>query len=213
MTSSTQPPIDGRSRRKIETRRRLVASARELFAAEGIDAVRINEITEAAGVGFGSFYNHFESKDAIVGAVVEEVATELGEAIERATADLDDAAEVVAVAHRTIVERCAADPRLGWLLVRLDVTHDLALQALAPFAARDLERGVATGRFAVDHPAAALIASGGALLAVVRAVLRSGADVDPTEAASRHAALMLLLLGVPASEADAIAHRPLPAAA
>ncbi len=127
--SSTDEPTDGRSRRKIETRRRLVEAARARFASDGIDAVRINEITEAAGVGFGSFYNHFEGKDAIVAAVVEEVATELGEAIERATADLDDAAEVVAVAHRTIVERCAADHRLGWLLVRLDVTHDIALQS------------------------------------------------------------------------------------
>lgn len=213
MTSSTDEPTDGRSRRKIETRRRLVEAARACFASDGIDAVRINEITEAAGVGFGSFYNHFEGKDAIVAAVVEEVATELGEAIERATAELADPAEVVAVAHRTIVERCAQDPLLGWLLVRLDVTHDIALQALAPFAARDLERGVAAGRFTVEHPAAALIASGGALLAVVRAVLRSGADVDAAEAGSRHAALMLVLLGVPAGEADAIAARPLPAAA
>lgn len=211
MTSSTEP-TDGRSRRRIETRRRLVAAARSCFATEGVDAVRINEITEAAGVGFGSFYNHFESKDAIVAAVVEEVATELGEAIERATADLDDAAEVVAVAHRTIVQRCAEDPPLGWLLVRLDVTHDIALQTLAPFAARDLERGVDSGRFVVEHPASVLIASGGALLAVVRAVLRSGDDVDATEAASRHAALMLVLLGVPAGDADAIARRPLPAA-
>jgi AcrR family transcriptional regulator len=212
MTSSTEPPLDGRTRRRIETRRRLVASARGLFADEGIDAVRINEITEAAGVGFGSFYNHFESKDAIVAAVVEEVATELGQAIERATADLDDPAEVVAVAHRTIVERCAHDHPLGWLLVRLDVTHDIALQALAPFAARDLDRGVAAGRFVVDHPASVLIASGGALLAVVRAVLRSADAVDAGEVASRHAALMLVLFGVPAAEADAIARRPLPSA-
>lgn len=211
MTSSAEP-TDGRSRRRIETRRRLVAAARACFATEGVDAVRINEITEAAGVGFGSFYNHFEGKDAIVAAVVEEVATEIGEAIECATSDLDDAAEIVAVAHRTIVERCAQDPLLGWLLVRLDVTHDIALQALAPFAARDLERGVASGRFTVAHPTAALVASGGALLAVVRAVLRSGDDVDAREAASRHAALMLVLLGVPAGEAEAIAERPLPAA-
>lgn len=210
MSTPAEPPTDGRTRRRLETRRRLIAAARARFASEGIDAVRINEITESAGVGFGSFYNHFDSKDAIVAAVVEEVATQLGEAIELATAQLADPAEVVAVAHRTIVERCAADAPLGWLLVRLDITHDLALQALAPFAARDLERGIASGRFAVEHPAAVLIASGGALLAVVRAVLRSGDDVDPREAASRHAALMLVLLGVPAGEADEIARRPRP---
>jgi len=35
------------------------------MAERGMEGVAINEITEAADVGFGSFYNHFESKEAI----------------------------------------------------------------------------------------------------------------------------------------------------
>lgn len=34
-----------------------------VMAAEGADAATINDITEAADVGFGSFYNHFASKE------------------------------------------------------------------------------------------------------------------------------------------------------
>src|SRR5262245_42665756 len=53
------------ARRKRETREKLLRAAFRLIAERGVDGVAINEITEAADVGFGSFYNHFESKDAI----------------------------------------------------------------------------------------------------------------------------------------------------
>jgi AcrR family transcriptional regulator len=44
------------ARRKRETRDKLLRAAFRLMAQRGIDAVAINEITEAADVGFGSFY-------------------------------------------------------------------------------------------------------------------------------------------------------------
>ena len=48
------------ARRRRETRARLLDAALKLMADRGMDGVAINEITEAADVGFGSFYNHFE---------------------------------------------------------------------------------------------------------------------------------------------------------
>ncbi|MBO9533181.1 MAG: TetR/AcrR family transcriptional regulator [Solirubrobacteraceae bacterium] len=206
-TPTDEQPLGRRERRKLETRAKLVAAARSLIAGQGVDAVRINEITDEADVGFGSFYNHFESKEAIVAAVVEAVASELGDAIDAATSDLDDAAEVMAVAHRTIIDRAAAEPTLGWLLVRLELSHDVVSTALGPYALRDLQRGIAAGRFHVDDQAATLIALGGALLGAVRAVLLGRVGDDP---AITHAALALQLLGLPAGEAQEVARRPLP---
>ena len=66
------PPSDRRTRRREQTREKLVRAARVVFARKGIDNTRINEITEEADVGFGSFYNHFDSKEAIVEAVLAE---------------------------------------------------------------------------------------------------------------------------------------------
>ena len=111
-------------------------------------------------------------------AVVEQAATAAGEAIDVATKDLENPAEVVVVAHRSIVGP-AADPEFGWLLVRLEISHDLAFAALGPYAARDLRRGMKAGRFDVADPALALVAAGGALLAVVRAVLQGRATRTP----------------------------------
>ena len=207
MTTDAGPPVDRRTRRKAETRAKLIEAARAVFARQGSDATRINEITEEADVGFGSFYNHFESKDAIVAAVVEETARSIGAAVDAATAELDDPAEVVAVGHRTVLRHATADPEFGWLLLRLELTHDLASTALGPYAIRDLERGLESGRFVVDDPALALAASGGAMLGVVRSLLRGHAAED---ADVHHAAGVLRLLGVPADEAAQIAARPLP---
>jgi AcrR family transcriptional regulator len=200
-------PLDRRARRKAETRARLVDAARAVFARQGIDATRINEITDEADVGFGSFYNYFESKEAIVEAVLEQTASATGAAIDEATADVEDPAEVVAVAHRTLVERAATDPHWGWLLVRLDVSHDVALAALGPYAARDLARGIEEGRFNVADPQVALVASGGAMLAVMRAVLDGRATKD---AAIPHAAGVLRMFGLAPDEAAEVAARPMP---
>src|SRR6476661_2837885 len=59
---------DRRARRREETRARLVEAAKALFARQGVDNTRIQEITDEADVGFGSFYNHFQSKEALIEA-------------------------------------------------------------------------------------------------------------------------------------------------
>ena len=68
-------------------RERLVASARELFAGQGVD-VPVEEITRRAGVGMGTLYRHFPTKEDLVDAVLEDAFAELvGLAEEAAAAD------------------------------------------------------------------------------------------------------------------------------
>ena len=200
-------PTDRGARRRARTRALLIDAARVLFARQGVEATRINEITDEADVGFGSFYNHFAGKEEIVEAVLEETIRAQGAALEQVTRDLDDPAEVVAVAHRYFVGLASSDPDWAWLLVRLDVSHDVALAALGPYAARDLRRGIDSGRFDVDDADTALIATGGALLGVMRAVLDGRAA---PEAGQHLAAGVLRMLGVEPAEAAEIAAREMP---
>ena len=111
----TAPHPDRHTRRRELTQRKLLDAACALFARQGVENTRINEITEEADVGFGSFYNHFESKDAIVEAVVVETVAAQGGAVASVTAGLDDPAEVVAAAHRYFVNLARSDPEWGWL--------------------------------------------------------------------------------------------------
>jgi AcrR family transcriptional regulator len=53
-------------------RRRVLATATELFYAEGIHAIGIDRIIAEAGVAKATFYHHFPAKDELVRAYVEE---------------------------------------------------------------------------------------------------------------------------------------------
>ena len=65
-------------RRKATTRAKLVDATRRVVADKGVEATTIAHITEAADVGFGTFYLHFGSKDAAIEAVVGELVEEVG---------------------------------------------------------------------------------------------------------------------------------------
>jgi AcrR family transcriptional regulator len=196
-------------RRREETRGKLIAAAEALFARQGVDNTRINEITEQADVGFGSFYNHFESKEAIVQAVLAQTVAAQGAAIAALTSELDDPAEVIAAAHRHFVRLARTDRDWAWLLIRLDASHHVMLSALGPLARSDLKRGIEAGRLRIADEQTALFATGGALLGVMRAVLDGHAAAD---ADVYHAEGVLRLLGLDHGEAAEIARRPLPEA-
>lgn len=55
-----------RERRTAETRERLFRSALDLFAKKGFAETTVEDITEAADVGKGTFFNYFPSKDHIL---------------------------------------------------------------------------------------------------------------------------------------------------
>jgi AcrR family transcriptional regulator len=204
--SDGEPHGGGRqARRREQTRRRLLDAARTLFAQQGLESTRINEITEQADVGFGSFYTYFESKEAIVRVVLEEVAVTAGATIERLTADLEDPAEVVAVAHCSFVLAAASDPELAWLFVRMEATHEIAQAVLRPYAERNLQSGIDAGRLSVDDVDVALLSSGGALLGVMRGVLLG--QVRVPDAARYHAAGILRMYGLAPDDAAACAIR------
>jgi AcrR family transcriptional regulator len=84
-TNSASPPTsDRRQRRSTETRERLFHSALELFAQKGFAETTVEDITEAADVGKGTFFNYFPSKDHILLAFGEMQLSKLESAIEMA---------------------------------------------------------------------------------------------------------------------------------
>jgi AcrR family transcriptional regulator len=65
-------------------RERLIAAAGQVFATQGLDA-GVDEIARTAGVGIGTLYRRFPTRDDLVHAVLEDT-------FDRAIAQLDDAA-------------------------------------------------------------------------------------------------------------------------
>jgi AcrR family transcriptional regulator len=70
-SSSAKPPLlvaapDRRQRRGAETRERLFRAALKLFAQKGFAETTVEDITNAADVGKGTFFNYFPSKEHIL---------------------------------------------------------------------------------------------------------------------------------------------------
>jgi len=68
---------DGQTRRRQESNRKLLYAARRLFVDNGYDATRPQDIARAAGVANGTFYLHFQDKEAVFLAFAEQAQDEL----------------------------------------------------------------------------------------------------------------------------------------
>src|SRR5580698_3618350 len=75
LTMATQPrqlhqiqrrPAGRRERHRKETRERLYQAALDLFAERGFLRTTVEDITEAADVGKGTFFNYFPTKEHIL---------------------------------------------------------------------------------------------------------------------------------------------------
>jgi len=199
-----EPDLTNRAgRRRLRTRAALLAAAREVFASQGVDASTIQDITEAADVAKGSFYNHFDSKHAILRAVGEQTLTELGRALDVLTEPMsDDPARVLAVCIRHTLRACVEDPILGWFTLRAGQVISIGDVALGAYGRRDIRRGIQSGRLHFDDVELAYTMIGGGAEALLRRRLEG--DL-PSEADTLFTAHALRLLGVPDDEAYAIA--------
>jgi AcrR family transcriptional regulator len=185
-----------------------MAAAREIFASRGVDATTIQDITDAADVAKGSFYNHFDSKEGILRAVVEETLAGLGQALDVLTEPLrEDPARVLAVCLRHTLRACVEDPTLGWFFLRAGDSIAVGDVTLGVYGRRDIRRGIESGRFRLDHPEVARTMLAGSIDALLRRRLEGELAPEADAALAAHA---LRLLGVPDADATVIANEELP---
>ena len=209
MANANAAPTPNRlDRRKARTRAALVGAAQACLAAGKVD-VPVLEITQAADVGLGSFYNHFQSKEELFRTALEDALDAYGDMLDQLTAGLDDPAEVFAQGFRLTGRLHRRQPELS----KVVLNHAMALagssEGLAPRARRDLEAGARAGRFTIPDLELAVTIVAGAALCLGR-LLHDRPDRDDADAADRVAEDLLRMFGVPADEAHRIGHRPLP---
>ena len=113
MTDLFEPlPESAATRRRENTRTKLVRASLEVFVEKGIDGATVDDLVSAAGFTRGAFYSNFSSKEEVFTALFDEVTAELiaianasvesvvrdGDDAGRCSApDLDDAGEMLAV--------------------------------------------------------------------------------------------------------------------
>ena len=77
MSPSEPIPLEGRRRDFQDNRRRILAAAREVMAERGPEALTVSDVAHRAGINRTTAYQHFRTRDALVGAVVADLADEV----------------------------------------------------------------------------------------------------------------------------------------
>ena len=207
--TEAQPVAGNRlERRKMRTRGALIRAA-QAFVAAGKLNVPVLEITQAADVGMGSFYNHFDSKEELFQAAVNEVLDEIGAILDKLTGEGEDPAETFARSFRLVGRLFRRRPEMSRVLLNTGLTMISADRGLTPRALRDISAAADAGRFTVDDPVLALSVAGGALMGLGQ-LLHDQPERDDAEAADRVTRDVLIMFGLPADEAAEICGRPLP---
>lgn len=85
MATATDSNSAGEPGREREKRARILSAAQDVFAEQGFDAARMEEVARRARVGKGTLYNYYESKeDLLIQAVIasmEEVRERIATAV------------------------------------------------------------------------------------------------------------------------------------
>lgn len=136
MPKTKSNDVGRRERRKKETRKQIFQAAMKLFEQKGIFSTTVEEITDAADVGKGTFFNYFPSKEAILSALAER---QLG-VIERAAEKAQNAPSIRPILKEMIKE-LSAGPGRSQIMLRSLLGMVLTNQMLFEFFSNGLREG------------------------------------------------------------------------
>ena len=201
-------PVSRLARRKMRTRAALIGAAQTLIA-QGRLNVPILEITQAADVGMGSFYNHFDSREQLYEAAVTDALDSYGALLDSVTASITDPAEAFATSFRLTGRLFRQRPQESALLLANWNALMLSDRGLSPRALRDITAAIDDGRFRLADPELALVLAGGALFGL-GTLLRERPERDDAAAVDEVAQNLLRVFGVTPARARALCEKPLP---
>ena len=199
--SQLAPPSRGHRKRE-KTRRRLIEAGLQVLAERG-ESLAVSDVTAAADVANGTFYNYFPDREALLDALAGQLLLSLAEAAARESHD--DPALRFAIASGRVLRRAAEDPTWGRVVLRL-ASRPSVHRNLDRYLREDLGAGFEAGRFDTGPDEATLDQVLGLLMMTIRRIVEGRAGPDtPARAVERG----LRALGVRGDEARAVAARAL----
>jgi len=191
--------LNGYQRRRLETRHQIMAAGRSLFVARGVENVSIDAITSTAGVAKGSFYNHFESRDALFDALVAETVERLLERRSRYKPPIEEKFELALArtwfGHYSLL----SDPDACRLLLQAGSlsTGEVITNVMQQTLGDEIMEGVALGSLSHLDPEVVYAAYFGVLLMATGHLLGQGDQLDPVAGADHLTELTFAVLGLP----------------
>ncbi|WP_241010730.1 TetR/AcrR family transcriptional regulator [Mycobacterium camsae] len=126
MTSASTAKATRVTKRRAETRERLISAAIDVFAEKGYGQVTIKDVCAAAGYTRGAFYSQFESLEELLFVIYHQWTAQIAEEVRSAVEAGDPVNDLPAIVAR-IVETLLLERE--WLLIKVDL---LAVAARNP---------------------------------------------------------------------------------
>lgn len=120
------------------TRERLLEAARAVFEERGFNDTRMSDVAERAGVSHGTVYVYFESKQALLGQVVQALLAEVGDYLR--VGEAGDPATRISEANLRYLRVYARHDRMLQVVEQVATADPVFAEVLARFRARHVAR-------------------------------------------------------------------------
>lgn len=198
-------------RRRVNTRASILSAAYKLMSQKGVDRTSIKEVTDLADIGYGTFFNYFETKDEVVLRVLDCAIDDLGRRNDVATAAIKNIhpAEVVCISIRLVIRELIENQLWHWSLNQTGLLVNRMRLGFHRFGIRDMNIAIEGGRFRFEPDQ---VETGWNVL--IWMLVSCAKDIydgySGVESESFGTELTLRAMGVPFDDARRLAHLPLP---
>lgn len=193
--------------KRERTRQSLVQAARELIETRSHKHISIQDITDKADVGLGTFYNYFDNKQMAFEAVLQQMRVGFEERLECLRSGLTDPAARIAATMQFCFNEALDNEEWRTLVERSGLEGEYLLLQDADQCHMDIEIGAKRGRFKIDNPVFVASLIQGMVQHVTREIMADRLDRSAIPDTTRY---ILRMLGLPELVAKAVTQAPLP---
>jgi AcrR family transcriptional regulator len=192
------------------TDQRISEAAFRLFVEKGTTQLTVSELAQAANVARGTLYRNIGSMTDLFDRIVAEFSADLHQRVSESFAGIDDPAARLATGLRLWIRYAYENPTIGRFAVRFGLSEESLRAVMTGPPMRDINAGVAAGRYDLGSVSVDSIASMvlGATVSAMWMVLEG--HQTWREAGSSTAEMVLRAMGIDAADAREIAMAELP---
>jgi AcrR family transcriptional regulator len=192
------------------TDRRINAAAVRLFTTKGTTQLTVSELAQEANVARGTLYRNVGSVEELFDRVVAEFSADLHRRVSATFTGIDDPAARLATGVRLWVRYAHENPTMGRFTVRFGLTEESLRAVMTGPPMRDINAGIAAGRYDIGPSSIDSIASLalGATVSAMWMVLEG--HQTWRDAGTSTAELLLRAMGIDPAEAHEICTADLP---
>ncbi|CAH0357252.1 hypothetical protein SPH9361_04901 [Sphingobium sp. CECT 9361] len=195
------------TRTRLMTRQKLIDATRRIMMNRNPEAATIADITEEADVGFGSFYNHFSSKQDILDAIYDSCSADFVAVARDMISDESDVTRNISYLLRLVLCRSRADHLWARCMAKELVASDTYSSDFSRLFRTQFSVGKQLGQIHFLNVERALRMVFACLHGAIQDILAHSRDQSFEDECIE---LSLRIIGISVMQAEVLASTPLP---